>query len=130
MLLYNSAVWTKTYAIGSDDAYINIINYVRTHIPSGTTIVTSDDVALYFLSPSYNIRLDRDTKMIMDLHERYFIMSSKDAWGMYDATTPQFYDWVIHNSHPLFEQDDLSFWQLGVYQLNGKLATPPGNSGR
>jgi hypothetical protein len=55
--------------------------------------------------------------MIMDMHERYFIMSSKDAWGMYDATTPQFYDWVIHNSHPLFEQDDLSFWKLGVYQL-------------
>jgi hypothetical protein len=117
ILLYNGYVWTKTYAIGSDDAYINIIKYVRTHIPSGTTIVTSDDVALYFLSPSYNIRLDRDTQMIMDMHERYFIMSSKDAWGMYDATTPQFYDWVIHNSHPLFEQDDLSFWKLGVYQL-------------
>ena len=115
ILLYNGYVWTNKYAVGSDDAYIKVMEYVRTHIPSGETIVTSDDVAYYFLSPSYDIRLDRDTKIIRDRCERYFIMSSKDAWGAYDAMTPQFYDWVVESSHPLFMQDDQSFWKIGVY---------------
>jgi len=115
LLLYNGFVWVEKYAVGSDDAYIKVIEYVKTHIPSGETIVASDDVAYYFLSPSYNIRLDRDTKIILDRHEGYFIMSSKDPWGGYDATTPQFYDWVVGTSRPLFMQDDQSFWKIGVY---------------
>lgn len=117
MFLYNSYMWTKNYAVGSDNAYSKIIAYVKNNIPSGKTIVTSDDVAVYYLTPSYDIRLDRDTKTIIDNCERYFIMSSKDASGGYDETTPQFYNWVILHSHPLFEQNDLSFGKIGIYQL-------------
>ena len=81
ILIFNGYVWTEKYAVGSDDAYMKVIEYARTHIPRGETIVTSDDAAVYFLSPSYNIRLDRDTQTIKDRREHYFIMSSKDAWG-------------------------------------------------
>jgi len=115
IFLYNCYVWADKYAVGSDDAYIKVIEYVRTHIPTGETIETSDDAAYYFLSPSYDVRLDRSTKIIMDRCERYFIMSSKDAWGGYEEMTPQFYDWVLENSRPLFIQDDQSFWKIGVY---------------
>ena len=119
ILIFNGYVWTEKYAVGSDDAYMKVIEYIRTHIPRGETIVASDDAAVYFLSPSYNIRLDRDTQTIKDRREHYFIMSSKDAWGGYDATTPGFYNWVVRSSRPLFEQYDLSFWKVGVYQLKG-----------
>jgi 4-amino-4-deoxy-L-arabinose transferase-like glycosyltransferase len=115
ILLYNSYLWTENYAVGSDDAYMKVMAYVRTHIPIGETIVVSDDVAYYFLPPAYDIRLDRDTGTVLDRHERYFIMSSKDAWGGYDAMTSQFYNWVVQNSRLLFEQDDRTFWKMGVY---------------
>jgi hypothetical protein len=116
MIGYNSYVWGKNYVVGSDDGYIKAMQYVRTHIPSRATIVTSSDVAYYFLSPSYEIRLDRDKKEIVARCERYFIMSSKDAWARNNLTTPQFYDWVVKNSEPLFVQHDRSFWTIGVYE--------------
>jgi 4-amino-4-deoxy-L-arabinose transferase-like glycosyltransferase len=116
MFSYNSYVWATRYVVGSDDAYIKAMQYVRSHIPSGETIVTSNDVAYYFLSPSYNIRLDRSRKEIVARCERYFIMSSKDAWARYNLTTPEFYEWVVKNSEPLFVQEDRSFWTIGVYK--------------
>ena len=125
ILIFNGYVWTEKYAVGSDDAYMKVIEYARNHIPRGETIVTSDDAAVYFLSPSYNIRLDRDTQTIKDRREHYFIMSSKDAWGGYDATTPGFYNWVVRSSRPLFEQYDLSFWKVGVYQLKATSTPVP-----
>jgi Dolichyl-phosphate-mannose-protein mannosyltransferase len=115
MALYNSYTWTARYAVSSDDAYIQAMRYVKTHVPRGATIVSSDDVAYYFLSPAYNIRLDRNPKEIVARCERYFIMSSKDAWGRYDLTTPQFYDWVVRRSQPLFVEHGHSFWRIGVY---------------
>ncbi len=118
MLLVNSATWTRTYALGTDDAYMSIVTYIKAHFPRGETIEASDDVAYYYLSPSYTIRLDRDPTTIENLHARYFILSSKDAQGGYDAMTPQLYNWVIQNSHPLLVQNDLSFAQIGLYQLN------------
>jgi hypothetical protein len=123
MFSYNSYVWATSYATGSDDGYIKTMQYVRTHIPSGETIVTSNDVAYYFLFPSYDIRLDRDRREIVARCERYFIMSSKDAWARYNLTTPQFYDWVVENSQPLFVQNDRTFWTIGVYER------PTGQSG-
>lgn len=116
MIGYNSYVWLKNYVVGSDDGYIKTMQYVQTHIPSGTSIVTSNDVAYYFLSPDYDIRLDRDREEIVSRCERYFIMSSKDAWARNNLTTPQLYDWVVKNSRPLFVQHDRSFWTIGVYE--------------
>jgi hypothetical protein len=115
MFIYNSYVWVVRYGVGSDDAYIGAMRYAQTHIPSGETIVTSDDVAYYFLSPRYNVRLDRKPREIVARCVRYFIMSSKDAWGRYNLTTPRFYDWVVQSSHPLFVQHGPSFWTIGVY---------------
>ena len=115
MLIYNSYVWAARYGVGSDDSYIRAIRYVQTHIASGQAIVTSDDVAYYFLSPRYNVRLDRKPREIVARCERYFIMSSKDAWGRYNLTTPRFYDWVVRSSRPLFVQHGHSFWKVGVY---------------
>ncbi len=117
MLLYNSFVWARTYAFGSDDAYMDIVRYVEANIPRGTMIETSDDVAVYYLSSSYVTLLDRDTQTIIDRHARYFIMSSKDAEGGLDDMTPQLYNWVIANSYPMLEETDLSFGKLGLYEL-------------
>jgi 4-amino-4-deoxy-L-arabinose transferase-like glycosyltransferase len=124
MFLCNGLVWTMTYVVGSDDAYMNVIRYVETSIPHNTDIEASDDVAVYYLSPPYNILLDRDVRTILDRHARYFIMSAKDAWGGYDGMTPQLYHWIIENSHPLFVQNDLSFWTVGVYRLNTGTTEP------
>jgi 4-amino-4-deoxy-L-arabinose transferase-like glycosyltransferase len=113
---YNSYVWVNDYVVGSDDGYIKAMQYVRTAIPPGETIVTSNDVPYYFLSPSYDVRLDRDKREIVARCERYFIMTSKDAWARNNLTTPQFYNWVVRNSQPLFVQRDRSFWTIGVYE--------------
>jgi Dolichyl-phosphate-mannose-protein mannosyltransferase len=130
MFLYDSSVWAKTYALGSDDAYIHIIRYVKATIPEGAMIEVSDDVAVYYLYPSYVTLLDRNPTTIINRHVRYFIMSVKDAEGGFDAMTPQLYTWVIQNSHPLFVQNDLSFGKIGVYQLTTTATTqvgrPPG----
>jgi len=125
MLIYNSYVWMTRYATGSDDAYVQAMRYAETHIPSGETIVTSSDAAYYFLFPAYNVRLDRNPREIVARCERYFIMSSKDAWGRYNLTTPEFYDWVVHRSQPLFVQRGHSFWRVGVY---GRATTGTTNS--
>jgi hypothetical protein len=117
MFLYDSSIWAKTYALGSDDAYMNMIRYIKINIPEGEMIEVSDDVAVYYLYPSYVTLLDRNPTTIMNRHVRYFIMSVKDAEGGFDAMTPQLYTWVIQNSHPLFVQNDLSFGKIGVYQL-------------
>jgi 4-amino-4-deoxy-L-arabinose transferase-like glycosyltransferase len=126
MFVYNSYVWAARYGIGSDDAYITTMRYVKNHVPAGETIVSSDDVAYYFLSPTYRVRLDRNAREILARCERYFIMSSKDAWGRYNLTTPQFYDWVVQRSQPLFVQHGHSFWRVGVY---ARPATPTGEPG-
>jgi hypothetical protein len=115
--LYNGFVWTKMYALGSDDAYMQIVRYIEANVPAGASIEASDDVAVYYLSPSYVTFLDRGTQTIEDRHIRYFIMSSKDAAGGIDAMTPQLYTWVIHNSSPLLVLNDSSFGKIGLYQL-------------
>jgi hypothetical protein len=126
IFINNSYVWVTRYAVGSDDAYIHAIRYAKTHIPRGETIVTSDDVAYYFLFPTYKVRLDRNPREIVARCERYFIMSSKDAWARYNLTTPEFYDWVVRRSQPLFVQRGHSFWRVGVYERS---ATATANSG-
>lgn len=122
MFMYNSYVWATRYGVASDDAYIGAMRYVQTHVPRGAAIVASDDVAYYFLYPTYNVRLDRKPSEIAARCEHYFIMSSKDAWGRYDLTTPHFYDWVVQSSEPLFVQRDNSFWTIGVYLRRGTTA--------
>jgi 4-amino-4-deoxy-L-arabinose transferase-like glycosyltransferase len=126
LLIYNSAVWVIRYAYGSDDGYARIITYIKTRLPPGETIDVSDDVSYYLLSPTYNVRLDRDKGEIMDLHEHYFIISSKDRWGGYNGTTPEFYDWVVKNSQPLVVEDEESFWTIGLYYFKepGVTSTP------
>jgi 4-amino-4-deoxy-L-arabinose transferase-like glycosyltransferase len=126
MFIYNSYVWASHYGVGSDNGYIRAMRYVKTHIPRGETIVSSDDVAYYFLSPTYNVRVDRNPRDIVARCERYFIMSSKAAWGRYNLTTPQFYDWVVQRSRPLFVQRGDSFWTIGVY---ARPATATGSRG-
>jgi len=132
MVIYNGYVWAARYAVGSDNAYMNAMRYARTHIPRGETIVTSNDVAYYFLFPRYKVRLDRNPKEIVARCERYFIMSSKDAWGRYNLTTPRFYDWVLNGSRPLFVQRGYSFWTTGVYArpANGGATRTGASSGR
>jgi len=115
MFIYNTSVWIGRYGVGSDDAYIRAIRYAKTHIPKGATIVTSNTVPEYFLSPTYNVRLDRKPREIVARCERYFIMSSKDAWGRYYLMTPRFYDWVVQRSRALFVQRGHTFWKVGVY---------------
>jgi hypothetical protein len=125
LLLYNSSMWIIRYGYGSDDGYAKIIAYVKANIPPGETIDLSDDVGYYLLSPAYDIRLDRDKKVIIERHEHYFIMSSKDRWGGFDATTPEFYDWVVRNSQPLLVEQDDSFWTVGLYYLKESTPIPP-----
>lgn len=117
MFLCNGLVWVKTYAVGTDDAYMQTIRYVQATVPHHTAIEASDDVAVYYLSPPYDILLDRDSQTILGRRARYFIMSSKDAWGGYDAMTPEFYNWIIQNSRPIFVHNDQSFWTVGLYEL-------------
>jgi hypothetical protein len=126
MFIYNSYVWAARYGRGSDDAYVHAMRYAQTHIPKGEVIVSSDDVAYYFLYPSYKVRVDRNPREIVARCERYFIMSSKAAWGRYNLTTPQFYDWVVRTSRPLFVRRGHSFWTIGVY---ARPATGSGNRG-
>jgi 4-amino-4-deoxy-L-arabinose transferase-like glycosyltransferase len=120
MFIYNASVWVDRYAVGSDDAYIRAIRYAKTHIPKGATIVTSNTVPEYFLSPAYNVRLDRKPREIVARCERYFIMSSKDAWGRYYLMTPRFYDWVVRRTRALFVQRGHTFWKVGVYARPAK----------
>ncbi len=116
VLVVNGYLWMHTDVMGVDNSYINTIRYVTTHLPAGTTIVVSDDVTVYLISPAYNIRLDRDEKLIASMHTCYFIMSSKDAEGGYDAMTPDFYAWVMQGTHPLIEQQGPSFGKMGLYK--------------
>jgi 4-amino-4-deoxy-L-arabinose transferase-like glycosyltransferase len=124
MFVYNGYVWAARYGVGSDNGYIHAMRYAQTHIPKGQAIVSSDDVAYYFLYPTYNVRVDRDPRQIVARCERYFIMSSKAAWGRYNLTTPRFYDWVLQTSRPLFVRHGHSFWTIGVY---ARPATGTGN---
>ncbi|HLI05694.1 MAG TPA: glycosyltransferase family 39 protein [Ktedonobacteraceae bacterium] len=123
LFLYNCGLWITNYGFGSDDGYTKIITYVKAHIPADEIINASDDVASYFLSPAYDVRLDRDKKVIIALHEHYFIMSSKDQWDDFNGTTPQFYDWIVQNSQPLLVEQDASFWTIGLYYFK----VPGGN---
>ncbi len=116
ILIYNGYLWVQTYGVGRDDGYIKTMRYITAHVPTGTTIVTSDDVTVYLLPSTYNIRLDRDQKVITRAHVCYFIMSSKDAAGEYDAMTPDFYAWVMEGTYPLFEQTGSSFGEIGLYK--------------
>ena len=117
LFIYNSNVWITRYGYGSDDGYAKIIAYVKAHISPGETIDSSDDAGYFFLSPTYTFRYDRDINSIIDHQDHYFIMSSKDRWGGYNATTPEFYDWVVDNSQPLLVEQDVSFWTVGLYYL-------------
>jgi 4-amino-4-deoxy-L-arabinose transferase-like glycosyltransferase len=104
--------WMAHYTVGSDNAYIKAIEYVRSHVPKGATIVTDGAGMTVFLS-SYEVTLDRDPNVIVAKHEHYFILSSKNVG--YGTTTPQYYSWVVRHSRPLFVQEDRSFWKVGVY---------------
>jgi 4-amino-4-deoxy-L-arabinose transferase-like glycosyltransferase len=112
---YNGKVWFTEYATGSDDAYAQVFSYIQQNVPPGTTIVASDAVSKFFL-PGYNIRFDRDTNVVIQRQEEYFIMSSKDRARRYEKMTPEFYDWVIGHSRPLFVKQGVSFGELGVYK--------------
>jgi hypothetical protein len=120
VLIFNGVLWHQTYAIGVDDGYIKTIRYVTAHLPTGANIVTSDDVAVYLLPSTYHVRLDRDQNLITSMNTCYFIVSSKDAVGEYDAMTPDFYDWVMQGTYPLFEQKGLSFGDIGIYQKSAQ----------
>jgi hypothetical protein len=129
MLLYNSFMWANSYVVQSDNAYVHVIQFVETHIPADASIESSDDVPVYYLPSSYTILRDRDTHSLADNHARYFIMSSKDAIGGYDGMNPEVYNWVLQHCHPLFEQNDTSFWKIGVYELNSSLEGQSGRGG-
>ena len=117
LLLYNSSIWAVKYVYSSDNGYTTIIRYLQAHVRAGAIVDASDDVTNYLLSSTYDIRFDRHTQDVIDRHEQYFIMSSKDAWGGYNDTTPQFYNWVIHNSQPLVVEQEDTFWTIGLYYM-------------
>jgi hypothetical protein len=112
---YNGKVWFTEYATGSDNAYTQVFSYIRQNVPLGTTVVASDAVSKFFL-PGYNVRFDRDPLGVVQRREEYFILSSKDRVRRYEGMTPQFYDWVIEHSQPLFVKQGGSFGELGVYK--------------
>ncbi|GAC1466156.1 MAG: hypothetical protein PVSMB2_33270 [Ktedonobacteraceae bacterium] len=118
LFLFNSGEWMHTYGYTSDDGYAKILAYVQMHIPPSEPIVLSNDVGYYLLPSDYDIRFDRDKKNIIRQKEHYFIMSTKDRWGGYNETTPEFYDWVIHNSRPILVEQENTFWTIGLYALN------------
>lgn len=115
LFLFNSSEWIYTYGYQTDNGYAKILTYVQTRIPPGEPIVLSDDVGYYLLPPNYTIHFDRDKTSIIEQKDHYFIMSSKDRWGGYNATTPEFYDWVIHNSRPIIVEQENTFWTIGLY---------------
>jgi 4-amino-4-deoxy-L-arabinose transferase-like glycosyltransferase len=123
LFMYNCRMWITRYGHDSDNGYTKIIGYVKSHVPPGAIIDVSDDAGHFFLSPSYTMSLDRDKQVIIERREHYFIMSSKDQWGGYNATTPEFYHWVVHNSQPLLVERDHTFWQIGLYYLMVPSAT-------
>lgn len=125
LLLFNSGEWIYTYGYKSDDGYAKILAYVQTHIPPDEPIVLSDDVGYYLLPSDYTIRFDRTKTSILELRDHYFIMSSKDRWGGYNATTPEFYDWVIHNSKPILVEQENTFWTIGLYYFKGSVDHQP-----
>lgn len=112
----------KTYALGTDDGYMQVLQYVQARIPPGTILVSSDDAAQYYLAPEYTVRFDRYPSDFALRNERYFIMSSKDLAEGFNNTTPAFYDWVMANTHPLQVSYDTSYWTIGLYELNPPLA--------
>lgn len=127
MSVYNAHVWVEKFATGSDNAYSKILDSVRKEIPKGSAIVVSDDVPNFFLPSnlSYEIRFDRDPGVVVGRHEEYFIMSSKDSWGGYDAMSPEFYEWVLRESRPLVVEHGDSFGTVGLYYRNASGASTP-----
>ncbi len=126
LFLYNSGVWIVIYGNRTDNGYAKIIAYVEAHVPPNEAIDPSDDAGYFFLSPTYTINYDRDINSIVANHDHYFIMSSKDRWGGFNTTTPEFYDWVIHNSQPLLVEQETSFWTIGLYYVKDpKAASMP-----
>lgn len=113
--LYNGFLWLKLYGRGVDDSYAYVIDYVRTHVPPGATIVVGSDVSNYFLRPTYDIPFYRDRRTVRGGGVQYFILSSKEACGGYHRVQPDFYHWVRRETRPLLELNGRTFWTLGVY---------------
>ncbi|MBA2679070.1 MAG: hypothetical protein H0U76_11825, partial [Ktedonobacteraceae bacterium] len=124
LLLFNTGEWIYTYGYQSDNGYAKILAYVQTHIPPEEPIVLSDDVGYYLLPSDYTIHFDRTKTSILEQKDHYFIMSSKDRWGGYNDTTPEFYDWVLHNSKPIIVEQENTFWTIGLYYMKGSVDHP------
>jgi hypothetical protein len=115
---YDVGQWFANYALGSDNAYTQIYRYVKANVPPGQTLVVGSDVANFLFQPEYDVAFLRSQKDLEESQARYFILSSKEPWGGYNAVTPTFYSWVMQHSHPLIEAQGRTFWTLGLYERN------------
>lgn len=117
MSLYNASQWVDKYAIGTDDSFAQVVRYVHAHVPTGETIVAGNETSNFLLRP-YDIKFYREPTEIRENDVRFFILSSKDAWGHYNAMTPEFYAWVMNRTDPLIEREGVTFWTTGLYYRN------------
>jgi 4-amino-4-deoxy-L-arabinose transferase-like glycosyltransferase len=115
VVAYDLTQWVRFYGVGVDNSYARIYEYVTQHVPPGETIVVGTDVANYLLKPEYDIQFYRDQRNVQQRNVRYFILSTKEPWGRYNAVTPEFYAWVMGETRPLIEVEGPTFWKIGVY---------------
>lgn len=116
MTCWNLSIYIQLYAMGYDDSYAELYQYVTANIPPGTTIVAGSDVANY-LFPQYRVRFDRTADDLRRGKVGYVILSSKERWGGYNEVTPDFYDWVVTHSTTRFQREGNTFWSLQLFEL-------------
>jgi len=112
----NGSLYYTKYAVGVDDGYRQVHNYLLDHVPPGSPLLIGSDTGIHVF-PEYRTFLVRTPEEVSAQHIHYFVLSSKDAWGHYNGITPEFYDWVTANSVELFAIDEPTFWRLGVYYM-------------
>jgi hypothetical protein len=116
LFFYNSTLYYTNYAVGVDDGYRQVHDYLVAHVPTGSPLLIGSDTGIHVF-PEYHTYLERTPEAVRSRHIHYFVLSSKDAWGRYNGVTQEFYDWVTGNSIELFALDEPTFWRLGVYYM-------------
>lgn len=116
--------WVANYVTGSDNCYSVVAAYVRSHVPPGQTIESSNEVSNYFLAGRYDVRMDRGPAMLAALDVDVFILSFKDLWAGNQGTTPAFYDWVTRHSHLVLACYGATYWDLSLYYRGNITGSP------
>lgn len=121
---WNVSVYTNLYIFGQDNIYVDLTKYIKTHIPPGTLIEFGNDLSNYLL-PQYQLRFDRDGESIRNYQARYFVLSTKEAWGNYVDVTPELYSWVESHSDVHFEQYGNTYWNVKLFKIRPPEVSSP-----